>query len=185
MKYLLFCSMLMLYFSTLSQEKAFDYVIKIEGEKTLLLNGEEVTQRTLKKRFEKFDGAVPQIQLEFDRNVEWDQVEKIKKQVNKQFINSVITFKTNDQPVKKNYEYYITGTIEDQNNHPLKQINVIAKGTRTGLVTDANGHFRIGISKDAESIIVDHKDFRKFEMSIDQISRLKNTDNLVITLASR
>src|SRR5882757_9152171 len=46
----------------------------------------------------------------------------------------------------------VTGTITDSGGNPLPGVNVIIKGTTTGLASDANGDF--SIEADAEDFLV-------------------------------
>lgn len=50
-------------------------------------------------------------------------------------------------------EIVVTGTIKDKNGVPMPGVNVVIKGTTTGVITDANGAYRIRIS-DANSTLV-------------------------------
>jgi hypothetical protein len=39
----------------------------------------------------------------------------------------------------------ITGTVTDQNSTPVPNASVLAKGTKSGVTTDANGTFSISV----------------------------------------
>nr|WKN37317.1 SusC/RagA family TonB-linked outer membrane protein [Tunicatimonas sp. TK19036] len=51
-------------------------------------------------------------------------------------------------------EKTISGTVNDQEtNEPLPGVNVLAKGTNTGTVTDVNGSYRLTVSDDVTTLI--------------------------------
>ncbi|WP_282333932.1 SusC/RagA family TonB-linked outer membrane protein [Pinibacter soli] len=47
----------------------------------------------------------------------------------------------------------ITGTVKDQNGQPLKGVNVMVKGTKTGSTTDETGNYSIAVDKNATLIL--------------------------------
>ncbi|MEJ5264765.1 MAG: TonB-dependent receptor [Bacteroidales bacterium] len=50
-------------------------------------------------------------------------------------------------------EIVVSGTVKDKNGVPMPGVNVVLKGTTTGVITDANGAYRIRVS-DANATLV-------------------------------
>lgn len=44
-------------------------------------------------------------------------------------------------------KHYVVGTVVDLNGNPIVGLTVLEKGTQNGVTTDANGKYRIGVSK--------------------------------------
>ncbi len=51
------------------------------------------------------------------------------------------------QEAQTNKEYIVQGTVLDEDNMPLPGVNVIIKGTKTGVVTDIDGKFKFSALK--------------------------------------
>ena len=43
----------------------------------------------------------------------------------------------------------VTGVVQDANGNPLPNVSYLIKGTKTGGVTDANGHFSVNAASSA------------------------------------
>jgi TonB-dependent SusC/RagA subfamily outer membrane receptor len=50
----------------------------------------------------------------------------------------------------------ITGVVTDQNNTPLSGANIIVKGKKTGVTTDARGAFKINVQTGSEVLVVSY-----------------------------
>ena len=48
----------------------------------------------------------------------------------------------------------ITGRVRDHGGHPLPGVTVVLKGTSVGVVTDVDGHFKMDLSADHETVLV-------------------------------
>ncbi|XOV92358.1 MAG: carboxypeptidase-like regulatory domain-containing protein [Bacteroidota bacterium] len=168
-----------------SQSRDFDFVLEIDQNNSILLQNKEVSKHMLKKVFRSFQGEEPNIQLKSSEVVSQTQIERIKRLASNEFDSYFITFDVYSKVPQKAYKYYINGTVKSLNDQPLKHINVIADGTATGLVTDENGHFKIGIPKGTKSLVVEHKDYSRFELPETELSSLRDTENMVIILSPR
>lgn len=168
-----------------SQSRDFDFEIELDEDNSIFLQGKEISKNTLKKVFQSSQGEEPNILLKYSEGVSQTQIERIKRLASKEFETYRMTLDFPPIKVHKDYQYFVSGRVQDELNQPLKHIAVVAKGTRTGLLTDENGDFKIGIPKATESLVVQHKDFKAFELTYNQLASLKNTDELVITLTAR
>ena len=48
----------------------------------------------------------------------------------------------------------ITGRVRDHGSHPLPGVTVVLKGTSVGVVTDVDGHFKMDLPADHETVLV-------------------------------
>ena len=48
----------------------------------------------------------------------------------------------------------ITGRVRDHGGHPLPGVTVVLKGTSVGVVTDVDGHFKMDLPADHETVLV-------------------------------
>jgi len=55
-------------------------------------------------------------------------------------------------PENKVQEKSIQGVVSDEDGNPLPGVNVVAKGTSIGTITDANGHYFITVPLDAQTL---------------------------------
>ncbi len=70
----------------------------------------------------------------------------------------------------------ITGTVIDNYNEPLIGVNILVKGTSSGVVTDINGHFNLEITGQEPILIVSYIGYKTQEI------RVGNQQNINITL---
>lgn len=72
----------------------------------------------------------------------------------------------NQQPVF-NLEQTIRGTVTDlENNEPLPGVNVLAKGTTTGTVTDVDGNYRLTVGDDITTLVFSSVGYLSEEVEI-------------------
>lgn len=71
----------------------------------------------------------------------------------------------------------ITGTVKDNNGNPLPNVSYIIKSTKTGGVTNANGHFSLKADKGA-TLVFSSVGFTSKEVKVD------NQTNLQVSLSS-
>lgn len=60
----------------------------------------------------------------------------------------------------------ITGTLTDSENLPLSGVNIIVKGTSTGVVSDFDGNYSVAVDANATTLIFTYLGFRTQEINI-------------------
>jgi TonB-linked SusC/RagA family outer membrane protein len=71
----------------------------------------------------------------------------------------------------------ISGTVtSSENKQPLQGVTVTVKGTKTSVITDAQGHFKISVDNKAAALVFSHTSFTTMEVPISG-----NTVNAEIT----
>lgn len=60
----------------------------------------------------------------------------------------------------------ISGTVKDSQGLPLPGVTVIVKGTSTGIITNANGQFKLSVSADALSLVFSFIGMQSQEISL-------------------
>jgi len=60
----------------------------------------------------------------------------------------------------------ITGTVTDEQGSPLPGVNIVIKGTTSGVVTDSNGKYSIDVPSTEDTLIVSFVGFTKVEVPI-------------------
>lgn len=63
-------------------------------------------------------------------------------------------------------EKIITGSITDEKNKALSGASVAVKGAKTGVSTDATGHFRIGVPAAATTLVISYVGYEPAEVAI-------------------
>lgn len=70
-------------------------------------------------------------------------------------------------PIALKSQIVITGTIKDDNNHPLIGANIYIKGTYTGATSDTNGYFRLSTTlKDTCRLVAAYIGYETYEKKI-------------------
>ncbi|HJF72179.1 MAG TPA: secretin and TonB N-terminal domain-containing protein, partial [Butyricimonas virosa] len=49
---------------------------------------------------------------------------------------------------------YVSGVVSDASGNPLPGATLLIKGTTTGMATNANGEYKIGVPKDGECMLI-------------------------------
>ncbi|MCX7985897.1 MAG: TonB-dependent receptor [Bacteroidales bacterium] len=63
-------------------------------------------------------------------------------------------------------EVLVSGTVKDKSGSPLPGVNVVNKGTTVGVVTDANGNFRIRVSDANATLVFSFIGYKTVEQSV-------------------
>src|SRR5438477_1505712 len=63
----------------------------------------------------------------------------------------------------------ITGKVVDQNSSPVPNASVLAKGTKLGVATDANGTFSISIPSSVNTLVVSSISFVETEVDVSSV----------------
>ena len=71
----------------------------------------------------------------------------------------------------------VTGIVRDEAGQPMPGVNVVAKGTASGAVTDVNGKFSLQVQPNATLVFT-------FVGMMTQEVQVKNQTNLNVTMAS-
>jgi hypothetical protein len=76
----------------------------------------------------------------------------------------------------------ITGSVKDEFGNGLKNIAIIAKGTRIGTNTSENGNFSLMLPASTRSLVIYQKDFEKIEIPYNDLVSM-DLKNLSFTLS--
>ncbi|MCX7985899.1 MAG: TonB-dependent receptor [Bacteroidales bacterium] len=63
-------------------------------------------------------------------------------------------------------EVLISGTVKDKSGSPLPGVNVVNKGTTVGVVTDANGNYRIRVTDSKATLVFSFIGYKTVEQSV-------------------
>ena len=66
----------------------------------------------------------------------------------------------------------ITGKVTDESDEPLIGVNVLAKGTNTGAITDFDGNYSINVPADASSLQFAYTGYTTLEVKLNEENRL-------------
>jgi len=69
-------------------------------------------------------------------------------------------------------ERQVSGTVKDTQGKPLSNASYLIKGTKTGGVTDENGHFSIDVKSPKTILVFSSVDFLPKEVTVGQNSQL-------------
>jgi TonB-linked SusC/RagA family outer membrane protein len=69
----------------------------------------------------------------------------------------------------------ISGIVKDSKGLPLPGVTVLVKGTTTGMITDANGQFRISMPQDIRTLVVSFVGMKTQEIAVDNKTSLNIT----------
>jgi hypothetical protein len=62
---------------------------------------------------------------------------------------STASTRTQERGAAQDDRTHVTGTVVDDNGEPLIGVSILVKGTRTGAITDVNGHYSISAPENA------------------------------------
>lgn len=69
---------------------------------------------------------------------------------------NTIVLKLKDSKVDEQNLKYVSGVVTDLAGNPLPGATLLIKGTTTGMATNANGEYKIGVPKDGECTLIFH-----------------------------
>ena len=85
-------------------------------------------------------------------------------------------------------EIEITGTVLDENNQPLPAATVMAKGDKSGTLTDLDGKFKIRVPKGTKILVISYIGYENSEIligdktiiNVKMVSTTKSLDEVVV-----
>jgi hypothetical protein len=121
------------------------------------------------------------IRLYIENGVEYNYIEKFRRTFPKMSNENDIILEFIDlEPNSTSLS--ITGSVKDEFGNGLKNIAIIAKGTRIGTNTSENGNFSLMLPASTRSLVIYQKDFEKIEIPYNDLVSM-DLKNLSFTLS--
>jgi len=160
--------------------------------KIISINIQDVTIKEIFKEIERDTEFIF-----FYKNDDLDLNRKVSIQVNKQAINKVLdqlfegtdnTYLISDRqifiskrkagnapvaPKGQQAEISVTGTIVDEYGEPLPGVNVVIKGTQSGVVSDYDGNFTIPVPNESAILVFTFVGYAPMEITVGTQRKLK------------
>jgi len=161
-----------------TDEPDFDVTIFKNG--TYMLGDQQTSLKRIKKVFRDYNRQHNEMYviLYLENGVEYNFIEKFKNTLKKLDGDIVMEFADLDP---SSISLSISGSIKDEFGNGLRNVSVIAKGSRKGMVTSENGSFNLTFPSTMKSLVIQHRDYRKIEVPYNDLLSM-NLSNLDFTL---